>query len=114
MRLLETEVSEESSWQKSKGLENYAIPLLRERLARQFADSGQGRHGADTHKTVAMFMLYVHTVDDPVRQAAESVANRRKAITGALGFGLVPWRGKSAVPSSSAPFFLSLMQGLGS
>lgn len=32
------------------------------------------------HKTVAMFMRYVHTEDDPVRQAAELVANRRKAI----------------------------------
>lgn len=34
------------------------------------------------HKTVAMFMRYVHTEDDPVRQAAELVANRRKTITG--------------------------------
>lgn len=32
------------------------------------------------HKTVAMFMRYVHTEDDPVRQAAELVANHRKAI----------------------------------
>jgi len=30
-----------------------------------------------------MFMRYVHTEDDPVRQAAELVANRRKTITGA-------------------------------
>ena len=34
------------------------------------------------HKTVAMFMRYVHTEDDPVRQAAELVAMRRKTITG--------------------------------
>jgi hypothetical protein len=33
------------------------------------------------HKTVAMFMRYVHTEDDPVRQAAELVANRRQSIT---------------------------------
>ena len=32
------------------------------------------------HKTVAMFMRYVHTEDGPVRQAAELVANRRKAV----------------------------------
>jgi len=32
---------------------------------------------------VAMFMRYVHTEDDPVRKAAELVANRRKTITGA-------------------------------
>ena len=35
------------------------------------------------HKTVVMFMRYVHTEDKPVREAAELVANRRKAITGA-------------------------------
>lgn len=35
------------------------------------------------HKTVAMFMRYVHTEDDPVRQAAELVAARRKTITSA-------------------------------
>lgn len=32
------------------------------------------------HKTVTMFMTYIHTEDDPVRQAAE-LANRRKTIT---------------------------------
>ncbi|VFT25988.1 integrase [Pseudomonas aeruginosa] len=35
------------------------------------------------HKTVAMFMHYVHTEDKPVREAAELVASRRQAITGA-------------------------------
>ena len=35
------------------------------------------------HKTVAMFMRYVHTEDAPVREAAELVANRRKTIIGA-------------------------------
>jgi len=35
------------------------------------------------HKTVAMFMHYVHTEDKPVRDAAELVASRRQAITGA-------------------------------
>ena len=34
------------------------------------------------HKTVAMFMHYVHTEDKPVREAAE-LASRRQAITGA-------------------------------
>ena len=34
------------------------------------------------HKTVAMFMRYVHTEDAPVRAAAELVANRRQAIAG--------------------------------
>lgn len=35
------------------------------------------------HKTVAMFMHYVHTGDKPVRDAAELVASRRLTITGA-------------------------------
>ena len=34
------------------------------------------------HKTVAMFMRYVHTEDDPVREAAELVASRRQSIIG--------------------------------
>jgi hypothetical protein len=36
------------------------------------------------HKTVAMFMHYVHTEDKPVRDAAELVASRRLAIAGAF------------------------------
>src|SRR3546814_3044383 len=35
------------------------------------------------HKTVAMFMHYVHTEEKRVRDAAEMVATRRLAITGA-------------------------------
>jgi len=32
------------------------------------------------HKTVTVFMRYVHTEDDPVRAAAELVASRRKVV----------------------------------
>lgn len=32
------------------------------------------------HKTVAMFMRYVHTEDDPVRKGAELVAKRRQTV----------------------------------
>jgi hypothetical protein len=32
------------------------------------------------HKTVTMFMRYVHTEDDPVRAAAEAVASRRQGV----------------------------------
>jgi hypothetical protein len=32
------------------------------------------------HKTVAMFMRYIHTEDAPVRQAAELAANLRKTV----------------------------------
>ena len=36
------------------------------------------------HKTVTMIMRYVHTEDDPIRAAAETVAARRRSVvTGA-------------------------------
>lgn len=34
------------------------------------------------HKTVSMFMSYVHTKDDPIRAAAEKVANMRQETIG--------------------------------
>jgi hypothetical protein len=34
------------------------------------------------HKTVTMFMRYVHTEDDPVRAAADAVALRRQTLIG--------------------------------
>jgi hypothetical protein len=34
------------------------------------------------HKTVTMFMRYVHTEDDPVRAAADAVAFRRQNLIG--------------------------------
>jgi len=40
------------------------------------------------HKTVAMFMRYVHTEDNPVREAAELVANRRKMVVAGKRLGL--------------------------
>lgn len=36
------------------------------------------------HKTVTMFMRYVHTEDDPVRAAADAVAFRRLALVGGI------------------------------
>jgi integrase len=59
---------------------------IRHRSATDIANSGipvKVGMALTAHKTVAMFMRYVHTEDDPVRKAAELVANRRKTITGA-------------------------------
>jgi integrase len=59
---------------------------IRHRSATDIANSGipvKVGMALTAHKTVAMFMRYVHTEDKPVRQAAELVANRRKTITGA-------------------------------
>lgn len=58
---------------------------IRHRSATDIANSGvpPGQPAAltATATTVAMFMRYVHTEDDPVRQAAELVATRRQTIT---------------------------------
>ena len=35
------------------------------------------------HKTVTMFMRYVHAEDDPIRAAAEAVTARRRGLIGA-------------------------------
>jgi integrase len=59
---------------------------IRHRSATDIANSGipvKVGMALTAHKTVAMFMRYVHTEDKPVREAAELVANRRKTITGA-------------------------------
>jgi integrase len=59
---------------------------IRHRSATDIANSGipvKVGMALSAQKTVAMVMRYVHTEDDPVRQAAELVANRRKTITGA-------------------------------
>ncbi|ULU23318.1 tyrosine-type recombinase/integrase [Dyella terrae] len=60
---------------------------IRHRSATDIANSGipvKVGMALTAHKTVAMFMRYVHTEDDPVRKAAELVANRRKSVVGAL------------------------------
>jgi len=72
-------------------LSNAGVPKvgthgIRHRSATDIANSGvplKVGMALTAHKTVAMFMRYVHTEDDPVRQAAELVAARRKTITSA-------------------------------
>jgi len=54
---------------------------IRHRAATDIANSGvpiQVGMALTAHKTVSMFMTYVHTEDDPVRAAAEKVANLRR------------------------------------
>lgn len=55
---------------------------IRHRAATDIANSGipvKVGMVLTAHKTVAMFMRYVHTEDDSVKAAADVVANRRKA-----------------------------------
>ena len=56
---------------------------IRHRAATDIANSGvpvKVGMALTAHKTVTMFMRYVHTEDDPIRAAAELVASRRKAV----------------------------------
>ena len=66
------------------GLPHIGTHGIRHRAATDIANSGvpvKVGMALTAHKTVTMFMRYVHTEDDPVRKAAELVANRRKTIT---------------------------------
>jgi integrase len=59
---------------------------IRHRSATDIANSGipvKVGMALTAHKTVAMFMRYVHTEDDPVRKAAELVTSRRKSVVSA-------------------------------
>ncbi len=70
---------------KAAGATHVGTHVIRHRSATDIANSGipvKVGMALTAHKTVVMFMRYVHTEDDPVRKAAELVANRRKTITG--------------------------------
>ncbi|MDR2012014.1 MAG: tyrosine-type recombinase/integrase [Rhodanobacter sp.] len=71
---------------KAAGVAHVGTHGIRHRSATDIANSGipvKVGMALTEHETVAMFMRYVHTEDDPVREAAELVANRRNPITGA-------------------------------
>ena len=71
---------------KAAGVTHVGTHGIRHRSATDIANSGipvKVGMALTAHKTVAMFMRYVHTEDKPVREAAELVASRRRAITGA-------------------------------
>ena len=78
-----------SGWKrvlKAAGVPHVGTHGIRHRSTTDIANSGvPTKVGMKLtgHKTVAMFMHYVHTEDKPVRDAAELVASRRQAITGA-------------------------------
>ena len=69
---------------KAAGATHVGTHGIRHRSATDIANSGipvKVGMVLTAHKTVVMFMRYVHTEDKPVRDAAELVANRRKTIT---------------------------------
>lgn len=75
-----------SGW--SRILERAGVPHIgthgiRHRATTEIANSGipvKVGMALTAHKTVTMFMRYVHTEDDPVRAAAERVAQRRQTL----------------------------------
>ena len=67
------------------GLPHIGTHGIRHRSATDIANSGvplKVGMALTAHKTVTMFMRYVHTEDDPVRAAAEAVTQRRLSLVG--------------------------------
>ena len=67
------------------GLPHIGTHGIRHRAATDIANSGipvKVGMALTAHKTVTMFMRYVHTEDDPVRAAADAVAFRRQGLIG--------------------------------
>ena len=67
------------------GLPHCGTHAVRHRAATDIANSGvpiKVGMALTAHKTVTMFMRYVHTEDDPIRAAAETVASRRRNVVG--------------------------------
>ncbi|MFT3719247.1 tyrosine-type recombinase/integrase [Pseudorhodoferax sp.] len=68
---------------KAAGAAHVGTHGIRHRSATDIANSGipvKVGMALTAHKTVAMFMRYVHTEDAPVRQAADLASNRRKTV----------------------------------
>jgi integrase len=81
------------------GLPHIGTHGIRHRSATDIANSGipvKVGMALTAHKTVTMFMRYVHIEDDPVRAAAEAVASRRQSL---IGGAAAP----TAMQSISAP-----------
>jgi integrase len=84
-----TENTYSSGWKRV--LERAGVPHvgthgIRHRAATDIANSGVPMKvgmALTAHKTVTMFMRYVHNEDDPIRAAAETVAQRRQTLIGA-------------------------------
>jgi integrase len=75
------------------GLPHIGTHGIRHRSATDIANSGipvKVGMALTAHKTVTMFMRYVHTEDDPVRAAAEAVAQRRQTLIGGATTASVP------------------------
>lgn len=95
-----------SGWRRI--LERAGVPHvgthgIRHRAATDIANSGapvKVGMALTAHKTVTMFMRYVHSEDDPIRAAADMVAARRRSVIEAGSSGdttITAGRGKVSV-----------------
>lgn len=81
-----TENTYSNAWRRilqRAGVPHVGTHGIRHRAATDIANSGvpvKVGMALTAHKTVAMFMRYVHTEDDPVRAAAETVTRLRTTI----------------------------------
>ncbi|GAA4814110.1 hypothetical protein GCM10023232_06980 [Sphingosinicella ginsenosidimutans] len=86
-----------AAWKRiltASGLVHVGTHGIRHRAATDIANSGIPLKVGMTltaHKTVTMFMRYVHVEDDQVRAAAEIVADRRATIIRSKGKAPSPW-----------------------
>jgi integrase len=91
------------------GVPHCGTHAIRHRAATDIANSGvpvKVGMALTAHKTVTMFMRYVHAEDDPIRAAAEAVSARRRSL---LGGAPLPPRAEPSptavqlLPEPSAP-----------
>ena len=90
------------------GLPHIGTHGIRHRAATDIANSGipvKVGMALTAHKTVTMFMRYVHTEDDPIRAAAEAVTQRRQSLVGGtvLSPSAPPAPTQAPVPPPTAP-----------
>ena len=94
------------------GLPHCGTHAVRHRAATDIANSGvpvKVGMALTAHKTVTMFMRYVHTEDDPIREAAETVASRRRKVvqgatsTGDETLGKRPFADLATAAAAAAP-----------
>ena len=70
---------------KRAGVPHVGTHGIRHRAATDIANSGvplKVGMALTAHKTVTMFMRYIHNEEDPVRMAADAVAARRRSVVG--------------------------------
>lgn len=76
------------------GLAHIGTHGIRHRAATDIANSGvpvKVGMALTAHKTVTMFMRYVHAEDDPTRAAADIVAHRRQVLVGSRAAEKEAW-----------------------